>query len=145
MKRTRATRLLSSGISTLNDLFKNLRAGLRLAFFLPVERLAFRIDLPQLLWLFALSAGIDIVGDWFRADPPRELSLLGAGSELYAGALLLLASALISHVQPATAAGAGRAGDRAVVAAAGPGGPLLARMSASRLSARVPRGCCSST
>ncbi len=80
----------------MNDLFKNLGAGLRLAFFLPVERLAFRIDLPQLLWLFALSAGIDLVGDWFRTDAPRELSLLGAGSELYAGALLLLASALIS-------------------------------------------------
>jgi hypothetical protein len=82
--------------TSLRDFARNLRAGLRLAFFLPVERLAFRIDLTQLLWLFALSALIDIGGDWFRVAPPRELSLLGAGSELYAAGLLLLAAALIA-------------------------------------------------
>jgi Peptidase C13 family len=82
--------------ATLHAFARNLRAGLRLAFFLPVERLAFRIDLTQLLLLFALSALIDIGGDWFRVAAPRELSLLGAGSELYAAGLLLLAAALIA-------------------------------------------------
>ena len=82
--------------ASLHAFARNLRAGLRLAFFLPVDRLAFRIDLTQLLLLFALSALIDIGGDWFRVAPPRELSLLGAGSELYAAGLLLLAAALIA-------------------------------------------------
>lgn len=82
--------------TALQALVKNLRAGLRLAFFLPVGRLAFRIDIAQLLLLFAVSALIDLSGDWFRVAPPRELSLLGAGSELYGGALLLLAAALIA-------------------------------------------------
>jgi hypothetical protein len=78
------------------NLWRNLCAGLRLACFRRVDRLAFRVDLVQLLLLFALSAVIDFIGDWFRAAPPREFSLLGAGSELYAGAVLLLASALIA-------------------------------------------------
>ena len=80
----------------LANLWRNLCAGLRLACFRRVDRLAFRVDLVQLLLLFALSAVIDFIGDWFRAAPPREFSLLGAGSELYAGAVLLLASALIA-------------------------------------------------
>jgi len=78
------------------NLWRNLRAGLRLACFRRVDWLAFRVDLVQLLLLFALSAAIDAVGDWFRAAPPREFSLQGAGSELYAGAVLLLGSALIA-------------------------------------------------
>ena len=80
----------------LANLLRNLGAGLRLACFMRVERLAFRVDLVQLLLLFALSAAIDIVGDWFRAAPPREFSLLGAGSELYAAGLMLLTSTLIA-------------------------------------------------
>src|SRR4030095_3719275 len=78
------------------NLWRNLCAGLRLACFRRVDRLAFRVDLVQLLLLFALSAVIDFIGDWFRAAPPREFSLQGAGSELYGGAVLLLASALIA-------------------------------------------------
>ncbi|MEO8508543.1 MAG: C13 family peptidase [Betaproteobacteria bacterium] len=80
----------------LSNLLRNLGAGLRLACFMRVERLAFRVDLVQLLLLFALSAAIDIAGDWFRAAPPREFSLLGAGPELYAAGLMLLTSALIA-------------------------------------------------
>ena len=45
------------------DLLRNLRAGLRLACLRPVDRLAFRVDLPQLLLLFLLSALVDVVGD----------------------------------------------------------------------------------
>lgn len=80
----------------LANLWRNLCAGLRLACFRRVDRLAFRVDVVQLLLLFGLSAAIDIVGDWFRAPPPRAFSPLGAGSELYYGALLLLASALVA-------------------------------------------------
>jgi len=80
----------------LANFLRNLGAGGRLACFLRIDRFAFRIDLAQLLLLFALSAAIDIIGDWFRAAEPREFSLLGAGPELYAAGLLLLTAALIA-------------------------------------------------
>ncbi len=67
-----------------------------LALFLPVTRLAFRIDLPQLLLLFVVSAAIDVAGDWLRTGDGREFSLFGAGTELYSGALLLLVSAILA-------------------------------------------------
>jgi hypothetical protein len=80
----------------LADLLRNLRAGLRLACFRPVDRLAFRLDLPQLLLLFLMSALIDVVGDAVRVDGPRIFSLFGAGAELYSGALLLFTAALVA-------------------------------------------------
>ena len=85
------------------NLLRNLRAGLRLACFLRVDRLAFRIDLAQLVLLFVLSALIDIIGDFFRAVPPREFAIEGLGPELYSGALLLLASARASPSSIASA------------------------------------------
>jgi len=80
----------------LVNFLRNLGAGLRLCTFRRVSLLDFRIDYAQLLLLFALSAAIDIVGDWFRAIPPRSFSWLGAGAELYAAGILLLTSALIA-------------------------------------------------
>ena len=80
----------------LAALARNLVAGLRLSLFLPVTRLAFRIDLGQLLLLFVCSAAIDVAGDWLRTEPGRVFSLLGAGTELYSGALLLLVSAILA-------------------------------------------------
>jgi hypothetical protein len=80
----------------LKSLWRNLLAGLRLACFLPVTRLAFRIDIAQLVLLFIVSALIDVGGDWFRVGPQGEFSALGAGTELCAGALLLLAAALLA-------------------------------------------------
>jgi len=81
---------------TLTSFARNLVAGLRLALFLPVTRLAFRIDLAQLVFLFVFSALIDVGGDWLRAGDDREFSLLGFGTELYSGALLLLVSAILA-------------------------------------------------
>ena len=80
----------------LISLARNLVAGLKLALFLPVARLAFRIDLLQLVLLFAVSAAIDVAGDWLRTGEGREFSLFGAGTELYSGALLLLVSAILA-------------------------------------------------
>ena len=80
----------------IGSLLRNLGAGARLASFRRIDRLAFRIDLPQLILLFLLSALIDFAGDWFRAAEPREFSLLGAGSEFYAAALLLFGAAVIA-------------------------------------------------
>ncbi len=75
---------------------RNLRAGLRLACFLRVSRLDFRIDLSQAVLLFLLSAAIDIAGDWLRAPAPREFVAAGAGAELYSGALLVLGAAIVA-------------------------------------------------
>jgi len=80
----------------LASFVRNLVAGLRLSLFMPVTRLAFRIDLVQLLLLFVFSAIIDATGDWLRTGPDRVFSLHGAGTELYSGALLLLVSAVVA-------------------------------------------------
>lgn len=80
----------------LANLGRNLRAGLRLACFLPVARLAFRVDLVQALLLFVLSALIDIAGDYLRVGAPREFVAAGAGAELYSGALLVLGAVLLA-------------------------------------------------
>ena len=78
----------------LKNLGRNLLAGLRLAFFLPVNRLAFRIDLVQLLLLFVASAGLDIATEWIRLQPDARFSYLGAGGEIFIMSVLLLSAAL---------------------------------------------------
>lgn len=82
--------------SVLGGLSCNLEAGFRLAVFAPVRRLGFRIDVAQLLWLFALSALMDFISDWVRYGPDAYFSWYGAGNEIYSGGLLLLLSALLS-------------------------------------------------
>ena len=78
------------------NLGRNLVAGLRLALFLPVSRLAFRIDVAQVLLLFALSALADFGSDWVRYGPDAYFSWYGAGNELYAAGVMLLLSALLA-------------------------------------------------
>ena len=78
----------------LADLGRNLKAGLRLALFMPVTRLAFRIDLGQLLLLLVFSAAIDIATDWIHLGPDAQFSWFGAGGELFTiGVLLVVAIA----------------------------------------------------
>ena len=57
---------------------------------MPVTRLAFRIDLAQLLLLFVVSALIDIATDWIRFGPDARFSSLGAGGEFFTISVLLL-------------------------------------------------------
>src|SRR5437660_6298633 len=78
----------------LTDLGRNLAAGLRLALLMPVTRLAFRIDLVQLLRLFVASAVIDIATEWIRLQPDARFSFLGAGGEIFIMSVLLLSAAL---------------------------------------------------
>jgi hypothetical protein len=78
----------------LGALARNLAAGLRLALLLPVKRLAFRVDLAQLVLLFALTCAIDVAGDRLRAGPLASFQWLAAGKEL-AGIALLGACALL--------------------------------------------------
>ena len=58
-------------------LARNLAAGTRLALFAPVARLAFRIDVVQLLLLFALSALVDFGADWFAFVLVLDHPLMG--------------------------------------------------------------------
>lgn len=80
----------------LRSLLHNLAAGLKLALFLPVSRLAFRIDAVQLLLLFVLSCAIDIAGDWLRLGPDADFASGGAGGELVALALLVLMALVLA-------------------------------------------------
>ena len=82
----------------LTDLGRNLAAGLRLALLMPVTRLAFRIDLVQLLLLFVASAVIDIATEWIRLQPDARFSFLGAGGEIFIMSVLLLSAALQATV-----------------------------------------------
>ncbi len=72
----------------LRALARNIIAGLRLALFMPVSRLAFRVDALQLLLLFLVSCLIDIGGDRFRFGEDAVFAAQGAGSELAGIALL---------------------------------------------------------
>ncbi len=83
----------------LKTLARNLGAGLRLALFLPVRRLSFRIDLAQLLLVFVFSALVDIAGDWIRYGPDARFSSLGVGNELSTLGLLIAVAALIAVVR----------------------------------------------
>ncbi len=80
----------------LAKLARNLRAGLRLVFFLRVSRLDFRVDLGQLLLLFTLSALLDFGSDWVRYGPDAYFSPFGAGNEIFSGGLMMLVVALIA-------------------------------------------------
>lgn len=80
----------------LAKLGRNLHAGFRLALFMPVSRLAFRIDVAQLLLLFVVSALIDVASDWIRYGPDAYFSWYGAGNELFSGGLMMLLAALIA-------------------------------------------------
>jgi hypothetical protein len=81
-------------IHELAQLGRNLVAGLKLALFLPVSRLAFRIDAAQLLLLFSVSAIIDVGTDWIRFGPEARFSWQGAGAEFFTVGLLLLVAAV---------------------------------------------------
>ena len=76
----------------------NLAAGLRVALFLPVRRLAFRVDVPQLLALFVVSALVDIGADAMRYGEGAAFSWYGLGNEVYSGGVLVLSAAVLSLV-----------------------------------------------
>lgn len=78
----------------LRSLVQNLAAGLRLALFMRVSRLAFRVDAAQLLLLFIVSCVIDIAGDRLRFGSDSLFVTHGAGTEL-AGVAMLGVVALV--------------------------------------------------
>jgi hypothetical protein len=78
----------------LRNLGRNLGAGFRLALFMRVTRLAFRIDFVELLLLFLVSAGIDVLVDWILAGEDAQFTWFGAGGEFFSAGLLLLTAML---------------------------------------------------
>ena len=76
----------------------NLVAGLRLALFFPVRRLAFRLVLPQLLALFVVSALVDVGADWLRYGEDGTFSWYGLGNEILSGGMLVATSAVLALV-----------------------------------------------
>ena len=85
--------------TAVHALGRNLAAGLRLALFMPVERVAFRISPTQLLLIVVLSAAIDIDADWVRAAHEARFSILGIHGEIFALGLLALVSAVLAIVR----------------------------------------------
>jgi hypothetical protein len=84
---------------TLHALGRNLAAGLRLAFFMPVDATAFRVSAAQLVLLVLVSAAIDVDADWLRAAPDARFSVLGAHGELFALGLLALTAAVLAALR----------------------------------------------
>ncbi|MEO8304606.1 MAG: C13 family peptidase [Betaproteobacteria bacterium] len=80
----------------LVNLYRNLAAGLRLVAFLPVSRLAFRIDLVQLLLLLVVSALLDVAVDWVRYGAEGYFSWFGLGNEFFGAGILLLSAAILA-------------------------------------------------
>ncbi len=79
-------------------LLADLAAGARLALFLPVRRLAFRVGLAELLALFVVSALVQIGADALRFGADATFSWYGLGNEVFSGGLLLLTSAVLALV-----------------------------------------------
>ena len=77
-------------------LARNLTAGARLALFLPVRRLAFRVGVGHLLALFAASALVDIGADAIRYGDDGVFSWYGLGNEVFSGGLLMATAAVLS-------------------------------------------------
>lgn len=83
-------RALARGLSA------DLAAGLKLALFLPVRRIAFRAGLPELLSLFVVSALVQIGADAMRYGENATFSWYGLGNEVFSGGLLLLTSSVLA-------------------------------------------------
>jgi len=80
----------------LANLARNLAAGLRLALFMRVSRLAFRVELSQLLLLLVVSALLDLGTDWIRYGAEGDFSWYGLGNEFFGASVLLLSAALLA-------------------------------------------------
>ena len=124
------------------------RAGLRLALFVPVTRLAFRID------VVAAAAAVRAVGarstsapTGSATAPTRYFSWFGAGNELFAAGLMLLSVARCSRSLPAARADRSRSRcwrwRRYPIAAARADDARGAASAGARSACR--RGCRSST
>ena len=87
---------LSTARQALSDFGRNLLAGLRLAFGLPVSLLSFRVSVRQFVLLSVLSVLIGMVNDYLRAGPGSTFSPHAIVYEGFEVAVLLLIGAILS-------------------------------------------------
>ena len=87
---------MSATRQVLVDLGRNLVAGFRLAFGLPVSLLSFRVSVRQLLLLLALGILIGATNDYVRAGPQPLLSVHAIVFEGFDVAVLLLIAAALA-------------------------------------------------
>ncbi len=87
---------MSATRQLLVDLGRNLVAGFRLAFGLPVSLLSFRVSVRQLLLLLALGVLIGATNDYVRAGPQPLLSVHAIVFEGFDVAVLLLIAAALA-------------------------------------------------
>jgi peptidase C13-like protein len=87
---------LSSAGHALSDLWRNLKAGFRLAFGLPVSLLSFRVSIRQLLLLTVLGVLVGVINDYVRAGPGAVFSTHAIVYEGFEAAVLLLTGAMLS-------------------------------------------------
>src|SRR5262252_3951984 len=88
--------VLSAARQALTDFGRNLMAGLRLAFGVPVSLLSFRVSVRQFVLLAVLSIVFGIVNDYLRAGPGATLSPRAIVYEGFEVAVLLFMGALLS-------------------------------------------------
>ncbi len=81
---------------SLGDFGRNLLAGLRLAFGLPVSLLSFRVSVRQFLLIVAVGILIGAINDFLRAGPGAVLSPHAIVYEGFDAALFLLIGAILS-------------------------------------------------
>ena len=87
---------MSATRQVLVDIGRNLVAGFRLAFGVPVSLLSFRVSVRQLLLLLALGILIGATNDYVRAGPQPLLSVHAIVFEGFDVAVLLLIAAALS-------------------------------------------------
>src|SRR5215471_7016453 len=92
-------------LSFFRDLGRNLLSGGLMVFGQRAPRLSFRISVPQLIALFAVSALLDIALDFVRQDGGAVFTSYGLVGEAFYGAVLMLFAALLALAfrQPAYA------------------------------------------
>ena len=78
------------------NLMRNLASGLRLALFMPVSPLRFRVDLVQLLLLLVVSALVDVGVDWARYGAEGYFTWFGLGTEIFGAGVLLITAAVLA-------------------------------------------------
>jgi len=87
---------ISSANQAASDLGRNLVAGLRLAFALPVSLLSFRVSVRQLVLLLAISVLVGAANDFVRAGPGGAFAPQAIVYEGFEAAVLLLMGAVLS-------------------------------------------------
>lgn len=81
---------------SVGDFGRNLLAGLRLAFGLPVSLLSFRVSVRQFMLIVAVGILIGAINDFLRAGPGAALSPHAIVYEGFDAALFLLIGAILS-------------------------------------------------